>query len=355
MPHLFEAITIKDVTFRNRIGVSPMCQYSYENGFSNDWQVVHLGARAAGGVGLVIAEATAIEPVGRISPKDVGIWEDEHIEPLRKVSHFIRSQGAVAGVQLAHAGRKACTQRPWNGGKPIVNENPAWWQSVGPSPVAFNESYQTPRELTKDDIISIQQKFKEAAQRSLQAGFNMIEIHAAHGYLLHSFYSPLSNHRNDEYGGNFENRIRFLIETVREVRKVWPERLPLFVRISGTEWVENGWSVDDSIQLAKILPQEGVDVIDCSSGGNVPGVKIPLTPGYQIPIAEAIRKQAGIKTAAVGLITEAEHANRIVQEGSADFVLLGRELLRHPSWALDAAVKLGYPAPIPPQYLRAYK
>ena len=355
MPHLFEAITIKDVTFRNRIGVSPMCQYSYENGFSNDWQVVHLGARAAGGVGLVIAEATAIEPVGRISPKDVGIWEDEHIEPLRKVSHFIRSRGAVAGIQLAHAGRKACTHRPWDGGKPIVNGNPAWWQSVGPSPVAFSESYQTPRELTKDDIKSIQQKFKEAAQRSLQAGFNMIEIHAAHGYLIHSFMSALSNHRVDEYGGSFENRSRFLVEIIREVKEVWPERLPLFVRISGTEWVEDGWSLDDSIQLAKILKQEGVDVIDCSSGGNVSGVKIQLKPGYQIPIAEAIRKQAGIKTAAVGLITEPDHANSIVQNGSADFVLLGRELLRHPSWALDAAVKLGYPAPIPSQYLRAYK
>jgi len=355
MPHLFEAIIIKDVTFRNRIGVSPMCQYSYENGFSNDWQVVHLGARAAGGVGLVIAEATAIEPEGRISPKDVGIWSEEHIEPLAKVTQFICSRGAVAGIQLAHAGRKACTHRPWDGGKPIANENPAWWQSVGPSPVAFSESYQTPRELTKDDIKSIQQKFKEAAQRSLQAGFNMIEIHAAHGYLIHSFMSALSNHRVDEYGGSFENRSRFLVEIIREVKEVWPERLPLFVRISGTEWVEDGWSLDDSIQLAKILKQEGVDVIDCSSGGNVSGVKIQLKPGYQIPIAEAIRKQAGIKTAAVGLITEPDHANSIVQNGSADFVLLGRELLRHPSWALDAAVKLGYPAPIPSQYLRAYK
>ena len=355
MSHLFEAITIKDVTFRNRIGVSPMCQYSYENGFSNDWQVVHLGSRASGGVGFVIAEATAIEPLGRISPKDVGIWSDEHIEPLEKVTQFVRSQGAVAGLQLAHAGRKACTQRPWDGGKPIANEDPAWWQSVGPSPVAFNESYQTPRELTKAEIKNVQHKFKDAALRSKQAGFNLIEIHAAHGYLIHSFLSPLSNHRIDEYGGSFENRIRFLVEIIQDVRKVWPERLPLFVRISGSEWVENGWSVDDSIKLAKILMQEGVDVIDCSSGGNVSGVKISLTPGYQVQIAEAIRKQAGIKTAAVGLITEPEHANRIIQDGSADFVLLGRELLRHPSWALDAAVKLGYPASIPPQYLRAYK
>lgn len=355
MPHLFDPLKIREVVFRNRIGVSPMCQYSYDQGFSNDWQVVHLGARAAGGAGLVIAEATAVDPIGRISPYDVGIWSEEHIEPLRKVTTFILSQGSVAGVQLAHAGRKACTHRPWEGGTPVDNGDPIWWQAVGPSPVSINPEYQIPHELTIAEIKEIQKKFKDAAYRSLQAGFNMVELHAAHGYLLHSFYSPHSNHREDEYGGNFENRIRFLIETVREVRKVWPERLPLFVRISGTEWVEDGWNIEESIQLSKKLINEGVDLIDCSSGGNVSGVKIPLVPGYQVSIAEEVRKGSGILTSAVGLISEPEHANQIILEGKADMVLLGREMLRHPSWAIDAARKLGYQTYIPLQYLRGYK
>lgn len=356
MPNLFEAIKIGDVTFRNRIGVAPMCQYSYENGFSNDWQVIHLGTRAIGGVGLVIAEATAIVPEGRITPNDVGIWSDEHIQPLQKVTENIRSHGAVAGIQLAHAGRKACTQRSWEGGGiPFVEGDPQWWQVVGASPIAFNEKYQVPHELSKQEIDEIQGEFVKATIRSLEAGFNMVEIHAAHGYLLHSFYSPVSNQRNDEYGGSFKNRIRFLIETVQKVRKAWPERLPLFVRISGTEWTDDGWNVQDSVQLAKNLKSEGVDVIDCSSGGNIPGVKVPLTPGYQVPISEEVRNQAGIKTATVGLITEPEQANQIVRDGKADFVLLGRELLRNPFWTLDAARTLGYAAPIPPQYLRAYK
>lgn len=355
MPHLFEPLKIREVVFRNRIGVSPMCQYSYQQGYSNDWQVVHLGARAAGGAGLIIAEATAVEPIGRISPFDVGIWSDEHIKPLQKVTNFILLQEAVAGVQLAHAGRKACTHRPWEGGRPVEIGDPAWWQAVGPSPEPFNPDYQTPQELTIAEIKDIQKKFKEAAYRSLQAGFNLVEIHAAHGYLLHSFYSPLSNHRKDEYGGSFENRIRFLVETVREVRKVWPERYPLFVRLSGTEWVENGWNIEDSVQLSNILIKEGVDLIDCSSGGNVPGVKIPLVPGYQVSIAEQVRKHSGMMTAAVGLITEADHANQIILEGKADLVLLGREMLRHPSWAIDAATKLGDKTYIPSQYLRAYK
>ncbi len=356
MPHLFEAIKIGDVTFRNRVGVAPMCQYSYENGFSNDWQVVHLGARAIGGVGLVIAEATAIVPEGRISPNDVGIWSDEHIEALQKVTKNIRSYGAVAGIQLAHAGRKACTQRSWmGGGLPIAKGDSEWWQVVGASPIPFNAKYQVPHELTKQEILEIQDEFVKATIRSLEAGFNLVEIHAAHGYLLHSFYSPVSNHRSDEYGGSFENRIRFLVETIQKVRKVWPERLPLFVRISGTEWTDDGWNVQDSVRLAKILKDEGVDVIDCSSGGNIPGVKVPLHPGYQVPISAEIRSQSGIKTATVGLITEPQHANQIVIDGQADFVLLGRELLRNPFWALDAARELGYEAPIPPQYLRAYK
>ncbi|HSM23615.1 MAG TPA: NADH:flavin oxidoreductase/NADH oxidase [Anaerolineaceae bacterium] len=355
MPHLFDPIKIKDVLFRNRVGVSPMCQYCYQNGLSNDWQVVHLGARASGGVGFVIAEATAVDPVGRISPYDAGIWTDEHIEPLMRVTDFIRSQGAVAGVQLAHAGRKACTNRAWDGGTPLAPDDENWWQAVGASPVSFNEPYQIPHELTKQEILDIQDKFKVAARRSYEAGFNFIEIHAAHGYLLHSFYSFRSNFRTDEYGGSFENRIRFLVETVQKVREVWPERLPLFVRISGTEWVDDGWNISDSIKLARVLEKNGVDVIDCSSGGNIPGIKIPLTPGYQVPISEEIRKNTGIKTATVGLITEAEHANRIVVEGKADFVLLGRELLRNPYWVLNAAQELGHSAQIPSQYLRAYK
>jgi 2,4-dienoyl-CoA reductase-like NADH-dependent reductase (Old Yellow Enzyme family) len=308
-----------------------------------------------GGVGFVISEATAIVPEGRISPNDLGIWSDEHIEALSKVTKFIKSQGAVAGIQLAHAGRKACTHRPWDGGVPIPKGHPEWWQVVGASPLAFNENYQTPLELSIKEIHAIEDKFVKAALRSLDAGFNLLEIHAAHGYLLHSFYSPKSNQRTDEYGGSFENRIRFLLETVQKIRRVWPERLPLFVRISGTEWMDDGWNVDDSIRLAEILKSEGVDVIDCSSGGNIPGVRIPLVPGYQVPLSEEIRKNSGIKTATVGLITDPELANEIIQEGAADFVLLGRELLRNPFWSIDAARKLGYPSPIPPQYLRAYK
>ncbi len=355
MTNLFEPIKIRDITFRNRIGVSPMCQYSYQDGFSNDWQVVHLGARAAGGVGFIIAEATAIEARGRISPNDVGIWTEDHIEPLKRVTSFIHSQHVVAGIQLAHAGRKACTNRPWDGGNPIQPNDPTWWPVIGASPVAFNDYFQTPQELSIDDIHQIQIKFESAALRSLAAGFDFVEIHAAHGYLLHSFYSPVSNQRKDEYGGSFENRTRFLVETVQRVRKVWPERLPLVVRISGTEWTDDGWNLDDSIQLSRQLLSEGVDLIDCSSGGNIPGVKIPLTPGYQVPISEAIKKNTGIKTATVGLITDPLHANAIIQEGKADFVLLGRELLRNPFWSINAAQLLEHPSPVPSQYLRAYK
>lgn len=355
MSHLFEPIKIRDLTFKNRIGVSPMCQYSYQNGFSNDWQVVHLGARAMGGVGFVIAEATAVEAKGRISPHDVGIWTDEHVEPLRRVTSFLKSQEVIAGIQLAHAGRKACTNRPWDGGNPIQADDPIYWPAVGASAIAFHENYQTPKELTINEIHDIQMKFEEAALRSLEAGFDFVEIHAAHGYLLHSFYSPVSNHRTDEYGGSFDNRIRFLVETVQKVRRVWPESLPLIVRISGTEWTEDGWNIEDSIQLCHRLKTEGVDVIDCSSGGNIPGVKIPLTPGYQVSISDAIRNHTGLKTATVGLITEPVHANEIIQEGKADFVLLGRELLRNPFWAINAAKTINQPSPIPSQYLRAYK
>ena len=354
MTELFEPIKIRDVTFRNRVGMSPMCQYSYQDGFSDEWQVAHLGSRAIGGAGLVLTEATAVSPVGRISPKDAGIWSDEHIKPLEKVTRIILSQGAVAGIQLAHAGRKACVERPWDGGKPLQPTHTDWWPSVGASPVSFNEEYQTPRELTKEDISQVKQEFVAAAKRALLAGFNLIEIHAGHGYLLHSFYSPVSNLRTDEYGGNFDNRIRLLVEVAQEIRKVMPEHFPLMVRISGTEWTEIGWNIEDSVSLARVLKKEGVDIIDCSSGGNIPGVRIPLTPGYQVPIADAVKNEANIITAAVGLITEPHQANEIIKTGKADLVLLGREFLRNPFWTINAARELNFPAPIPPQYLRAY-
>jgi 2,4-dienoyl-CoA reductase-like NADH-dependent reductase (Old Yellow Enzyme family) len=308
MPHLFEPITIKGITLRNRIGVPPMCMYSYENGMSNDWQVIHLGARAAGGAGLIIAEATAVEPRGRITPYDMGIWTDAHIEPLERVTRVIKNNGAVAGIQIAHAGRKASTNRPWvNGGKPILPDQPEGWQVVGPSPIPYNEEHSIPHELSIDEIHAIQNLFREGAVRALAAGFEWLEIHAAHGYLIHNFYSPISNHRTDKYGGSFENRIRFFVETVRAIRPVWPEHLPLTARISGTDWIEGGWTVEESVELARILKSEGLDLIDCSSGGGVSHAKVPVGPGYQVPISEALRR-TGILTAAVGLITAPEQA-----------------------------------------------
>lgn len=354
MPHLFDPLTIKDITLRNRVGVSPMCQYSYHDGISNEWQVVHLGARAVGGTGLVIAEATAVEPRGRITPFDVGIWSDEHVEPLQRVTRVIKQNGAVAGIQIAHAGRKACTAQPWQGGAPVKQDDPDWWQVVGASPIAVSSEHQLPVELTVEDILHIEELFVGAAQRSLAAGFEWLEVHAAHGYLLQSFCSPLSNTRSDRYGGSFENRTRALLEVVRKVRDVWPERLPLTVRISGTEWVENGWRLEESVALAHLLKAEGVDLVDCSSAGNLSYVKVPAEPGYQVFIAEAVRRGADIPTAAVGLITEARQAEEIIASGKADLVLLGREMLRSPYWALQAAKQLGQPVPIPPQYLRAF-
>lgn len=354
MAHLFEPLTIKDITLRNRIGVSPMCQYSYRDGISNDWQVVHLGTRAVGGVGLIITEATAVEPRGRITPWDVGIWSDEHIEPLRKVTKVIKENGAVAGIQIAHAGRKACTGQPWTGGKPLQPGDPDWWQVVGASPLPFSPQHQVPVELTVENIGKIRAAFVQAARRSLEAGFEWLEIHGAHGYLLQSFCSPRSNQRSDRYGGSFENRVRFMLEVVHDVRAVWPERLPLTVRISGFEWVEDGWTVEESVELGRLLKAEGVDLVDCSSGGNIFDARVPSEPGYQVFIAEAVRKGAGISTAAVGLITEAKMADAIVRGGQADLVLLGREMLRNPYWALYAAKELGHPAPVPPQYLRSF-
>jgi len=354
MSHLFEPLTIKDITLRNRIGVSPMCMYSYLDGISNDWQVIHLGARAVGGAGLIIAEATAIDPIGRITPYDVGIWSDAHIEPLTRVTRAIKENGAVAGIQIAHAGRKAGSRRPWDIGKPHHPDELPSWQGVGPSPIAFSDEYAVPHELSVDEIHQVQDSFRAAAGRALTAGFEWLEIHAAHGYLLHSFYSPISNHRSDEYGGSFENRIRFLLETVRAVREVWDERLPLTVRISGTDWVDGGWSVDDSVQLARHLKAEGVDLIDCSSGGGVAQAKVPAGPGYQVPISEAVQHGADILTATVGLITAPEQADEIIRNRRADLVLLGREMLRDPYWALHAAQSLKQPVPVPPQYLRAF-
>ena len=354
MTHLFDPLTIKDVTLRNRVGVSPMCQYSYREGFSNDWQSVHLGTRAVGGAGLVIAEATAVEPRGRITPFDVGIWSDDHIEPLQRVTKVIKDNGAVAGIQIGHAGRKACTSQPWKGGSPVKQDDPDWWQAVSASAIPFSSEHQVPIELTIDEIHGIEELFVQGAIRSLAAGFEWLEVHAAHGYLLQSFCSPLSNRRTDLYGGPFENRTRMLLEVVQKLRGVWPDRLPLTVRISGVEWVEGGWNLEESVALARLLKAEGVDLIDCSSGGNLSYAKVPAEPGYQVFIAEAVRKGVDIPTAAVGLITDSKQAEEIVTSGKADLVLLGREMLRNPYWALHAAKQLGQPAPVPPQYLRSF-
>ncbi len=354
MPHLFEPFTLHDVTLRNRIGMSPMCQYSYQDGFANDWLVAHLGARAAGGAGLMIIEATAVEARGRITPDDLGLWSDEQVEPLARAVRFVKEQGAVAGIQIAHAGRKASTLRPWDGGGPVPEANPRGWPVVGPSPLPFDPSYPTPHELSVPEILAVQDAFQTAAERALAAGIQWLEIHAAHGYLIHSFYSPLSNQRSDAYGGSFENRIRFLIETARKVRRTWPERLPLTVRLTCTDWVSNGWQVEETVELARKLKEEGVDLIDCSSGGNLPQAPVPLGPGYQVPLSEAVRRGTGIATATVGIITSAQHADEIIRNGRADLVLLGRELLRNPSWPQQAALALKQPAPVPPQYLRAF-
>ncbi len=353
MSDLFEPLTLRGVTLRNRISVSPMCEYSSEDGFANDWHLVHLGSRAVGGAGLVFTEATAVTAAGRISPADLGIYRDEHVEKLREIAGFVHDHGAVAGIQLAHAGRKASTAVPWLGGKPVDPSDGGWQPIFGPSALPFAEGYQVPRAMTRDEIAEIVVAFARAARRALLAGFRVAEIHAAHGYLLHEFLSPLSNERGDEYGGSFENRTRIVREVVRAVRGVWPVELPLFIRISSTDWVEGGWDIDQSVALARELHQLGVDLVDCSSGGNVARATIPLAPGYQVPFAERIRAEAGIATGAVGLITEAPQAEEIVRSGQADIVLLARELLRDPYWPLHAATQLGVDGPWPKQYLRA--
>jgi 2,4-dienoyl-CoA reductase-like NADH-dependent reductase (Old Yellow Enzyme family) len=353
MPHLFSPLKIKSIELKNRIVVSPMCEYSSTDGFANNWHLVHLGARAVGGAALIITEAAAVSPEGRISYGDLGIWKDEHIAKLKEVTNFIDEQGAVAGIQLAHAGRKASHNVPWTGGKQIPSTAENGWVSLAPSPVAFTPAEEAPLELDREGIAKVIADFQAAAVRALAAGFKVIELHGAHGYLIHEFLSPLSNHRTDGYGGSLENRARLLLEIITAVKEVWPEEYPLFVRISATDWTEGGWTIEDSIALAKILIDNGVDLLDCSTGGNVAGAKIPLKPGYQVEFAEAVKQQAGILTGAVGLITEAEQADQIIQTGQADVVLLARELLRDPHFPLRAAHELGVEVKWPLQYERA--
>ncbi|GGH20458.1 oxidoreductase [Mucilaginibacter phyllosphaerae] len=330
-----------------------MCQYSSTDGFADNWHLVHLGTMAVGGAGLIITEATAVSPEGRISFADLGIWKDEHIAKLKEITTFIEAQGAVAGVQLSHAGRKASHAEPWNGGKQIQPDEENGWQAYGPSALAFSRSETAPVELDKAGIQKIITDFKDAAARALAAGFKVVELHGAHGYLINEFLSTHSNKRTDDYGGSFENRIRFLLEVIEAVQTVWPADYPLFVRITATEWTEGAWTITDSIALAKVLKDKGVDLIDCSTGGNVAGAQIPLKPGYQVEFAEAVKKQAAIPTGAVGLITEAKQADEIIQTGQADLVFLARELLRDPHFPLRAAHQLGHQVKWPVQYERA--
>jgi 2,4-dienoyl-CoA reductase-like NADH-dependent reductase (Old Yellow Enzyme family) len=349
---LFDELQIRGVTLRNRIVVSPMCQYSSPDGFATDWHLVHLGSRAVGGAALVLTEASAVTPEGRISPWDLGIWKDEHIEPLARIARFIREQAVVPGIQLAHAGRKGSTKRPWEGvGK--ISESEGGWTPLAPSPVAFDSTYPTPIALDEAGIRRILHGFTEAARRALDAGFEVIEIHAAHGYLIHEFLSPLSNFRTDFCGGSLDNRIRFLSEVVTAIRRVWPERFPLFVRISATDWIEGGWDVDQSTYAVQKIAPLGVDLIDCSSGGLDPRQKIPIEPGYQVPFAQQIRDRTGVMTGAVGMIEVPEMASQILRQGKADLVILAREFLRRPYWPLEEAAVLGIPVSWPAQYLRA--
>ena len=349
---LFESYKLRNIEFRNRIWVSPMCQYSSVDGMPTDWHLVHLGSRAVGGAGLVIQEATAVSPEGRISPSDAGIWSDEHASAYKKITSFIKENGAVAGIQLAHAGRKASTGETWNGGVK-VDENNGGWETVAPSAIAFNDDYPMPREMSQSDIEQAISDFVEAAKRAVDAGFEVIELHAAHGYLFHEFLSPLSNKRSDEYGGSLENRMRFLLETAQKVRQAVPESLPVFVRISATDWMENGWDLDQSVVLCRELKNAGIDLIDVSSGGIVPDAVIPVAPNYQVEFAAEIRKQVGIPTGAVGMITEAKQAEEILQNGEADAILMAREFLRDPYFPFTAAKELGGEVDVPKQYGRA--
>jgi 2,4-dienoyl-CoA reductase-like NADH-dependent reductase (Old Yellow Enzyme family) len=351
MPHLFSPLKIKSIEFKNRIAVSPMCEYSSEDGFANNWHLVHLGSRAVGGAGLIITEATAVSAEGRITYADLGIYKDEHITKLKEITDFIHQNGAIAGVQLAHAGRKSSHEKPWNGGAQIPSNQQNGWDIVAPSAIPFTESEAAPIALDKAGIEKIKADFKDAALRALKAGFKVIELHAAHGYLVHQFLSPISNNRTDEYGGAFENRIRLLLEIIETVNEVWPIENPLFVRISATEWTEGGWTADDSVALAKVLKDKGVDLIDCSSGGNVANAKIPLKPGYQVEFSEVVRT-TGILTGAVGLITEPKQADDLIKNNQADVVFLAREMLRDPYFPLRAANELGHEIKWPVQYER---
>jgi 2,4-dienoyl-CoA reductase-like NADH-dependent reductase (Old Yellow Enzyme family) len=351
---LFDPLEIRSIRFKNRIAISPMCQYSSLDGFANDWHLVHLGSRAVGGASLVFQEATAVSPRGRITPDDMGIWKDEHIEPLQRITKFIKRNDSVPGIQLAHAGRKASTVSPWKGGK-VLEIQAGGWVAQAPSAIPYHAMDPAPESLSKEGIAQLRGEFKSAAGRATMAGFEVLEIHGAHGYLINSFLSPLSNHRTDEYGGVFENRCRFLEEIAADIRSIWPEKFPLFVRISATDYAEGGWDLHSSILLAIRLRKLGVDLIDTSSGGLLPNIKIPLGPGYQVPFAEAIRKETGIMTGAVGLITKAEQADEIINTGKADMVLIARESLRNPNFPLNAANVLGKEIKWPVQYERAKK
>lgn len=352
MAGLFEELTLRGVTFRNRIGVSPMCQYSATDGFANDWHLVHLGSRAVGGAGLVMVEATAVSPEGRITPHCLGLWDDAHMEPLARISRFLRDQGAVAGIQLAHAGRKASRSRTWEGKKRVEPSQGGWARIVAPSPLEFYEGDGKPDELTIKEIGDLVGQFAKAAIRAVGAGFSLVEIHAAHGYLIHEFLSPISNHRSDSYGGSFENRIRFLLEIIMAVRHVIPEQMPLLVRISATDWVEGeaSWEPDQAVVLAKRMKSMGVDLVDCSSGGLVQYQKLLASPGYQVAFAERIRQEAEVMTSAVGMILDPAQAGHILQTGQADMVMIGREFLRDPYFPLHAAARLQKNIKWPDQY-----
>lgn len=349
---LFSPLRIKDITLKNRIAISPMCQYSSVDGFANDWHLVHYGSRAVGGAALIIQEATAVSPEGRISPGDLGLYSNEHIEKLQQITSFIYQQGCVSGIQLAHAGRKASCAIPSKGGKQLKHEE-GGWQTVAPSALPFNADDDLPLELDSKGIQKVISDFKLAAERALKAGYKIVEIHAAHGYLLHEFLSPLANHRTDEYGGSFENRIRLLLEVVEAVKTVWPNNLPLFVRISATDWADGGWNVEEAVKLSAILKEKGVDLIDCSSGGMVSFAKIPLAPGYQVAFAERIKQETGILTGTVGLITGASQAEEILTNNQADLILIARASLRDPHFALHAAHQLEENMEWPVQYMRA--
>jgi 2,4-dienoyl-CoA reductase-like NADH-dependent reductase (Old Yellow Enzyme family) len=352
MSKLLSPFSIRKVSFRNRIVVSPMCMYSAVDGFSNDWHLVHLGSRAVGGAALIIQEATAVSPEGRISAGDLGIWKDEHIVNLKRIVSFIHEQGALAGIQLAHAGRKASFQKPWEGGLQVASTQPQGWKTVAPSAIPFREGTEAPVALDDAGIRKIKDDFREATRRAKAVGYDVVEIHAAHGYLLHEFYSPLTNQRTDAYGGSFENRVRLLLEITEVVKAAWGNDRPLFVRISATDWVPGGWTLEDSVKLAGLLKGLGVDLIDTSSGGNLVQAPIPLTPGYQVNFAAVIKKETGVLTGAVGLITSAEQANNILENGEADVVSFARELLRDPYFALHAAHALGDDISWPIQYER---